>query len=77
MCTASGLIDDLSLAGGEASLANPKENDIAHCLVTFSLLPEDEHLTETQCKGITKASILHDVNDLARAEAALLLDKPA
>ena len=67
----------LELGRREANLANPQENDFAHCLVSFSFLPEDEHLTETQCKGITKASILHNVNDLAPAEAALPLDKPA
>ena len=65
----------------EATSANSKENDmetmVFDACASFSLLPENELLTEAQCKGITKASILHDVNDLAPAEAALPLHKPA
>ena len=64
----------------EADLANPMKHDMAlivFCLVSFGILPENELLTEAQCKGITKACILHDVNDLAPAEAALPFHKTA
>ena len=43
----------------------------------FRLSPENELLTESQCKGITEASILHNVDDPAPAEGLLPLHKPA
>ena len=47
------------------------------CHVLCRLSPENELLTEAQCKGIAKASILHNVDDLAPAETALPLHKLA
>ena len=81
MITGSACTNGLSLVEtGEADLADPMKHDmefIVFCLESFGILPENELLTEAQCKSITEACILHYVNNLAPAEAALPFHKPA